>query len=203
MLVSELRKASSGRVTVCLDSGEEILSTSGVVADERLFTGCELDEEALSRFKRASERALMLEYAAGLLSVRRYSEKEIRDKLTKKGASADAADYCVEKLRDYRLLDDEAYADAVVRHYSAKGFGAGRIRAELRRRGVDRELRDEAVEKMPRNEEKLDKFISSRLRDPSDREQLRKITNALYRRGYSWDEIRSAMTRFTSLTGDE
>ena len=35
--------------------------------------------------------------------------------------------------------------------------------------------------------QKIDKFISSRLTDPEDRDQVRKVSAALFRRGYSWE----------------
>ena len=69
------------------------------------------------------------------------------------------------------------------------------MRAELSRRGIERELWDGAIGAMPENEDKIDKFIASRLHDPEDRDEVRKLSNALYRRGYSWDEIRRALER--------
>ena len=90
----------------------------------------------------------------------------------------------------------------MVRHYAAKGFGEGRVRQELQRRGIDRELWEEALEQMPEGTDKLDRFIAARLTDPDDQGQVRKISAALFRRGYSWEEIRSALRRFQGEAGD-
>ena len=68
----------------------------------------------------------------------------------------------------------------------------------LRRRGIDREQADETLAALPDNTEKLDVFISRRLKDPNDRDSVRKISAALFRRGYSWEEIRAALRRFNS-----
>ena len=65
---------------------------------------------------------------------------------------------------------------------------------------MDRELWDGTIEAMPENREKMDRFIAARLTDPEDREQIRKVSAALYRRGYSWEEIRSALGRFHAET---
>ncbi len=83
-----------------------------------------------------------------------------------------------------------------MRHYAAKGYGAGRIRSELMRRGIPRELQEDALGTMPEPDAKIDRFIVSRLRDPENRDELRKLTAALYRRGFSGEEIRSALARF-------
>ena len=95
-----------------------------------------------------------------------------------------------------RLLDDERYAGMVVRHYVGKGYGSGRIRQELQRRGIPRELWEEALEQLGEQEDKIESFLRSRLRDPEDRSQVQKVSAALIRRGFSWEEIRAALARF-------
>ena len=197
MTITALRQTSSDRVTVALEDGSEIKSSLGVVTDWRLFTGKTLDEEELAALKRDSSRSLARDRALELISRRLMSQKEVRDKLMQKGVDEDAADYSVSWLSDHGFLNDESYAAAIARHYAAKGYGAGRVRSELSRRGVDRELWDEAVEHMPETDGKLEKFISARLKDPTDRDQIRKVSAALFRRGYSWEEIRTALRRYT------
>ena len=203
MTVTALRQTSPDLVTVCLSDGEEIKATLNVVADLRLYTGCELEEEALRKLREASSLALTKNRALELLSRRPMSAKELYDKLLRKGEAEENAAAAVRWLLENRLLDDESYAAAVARHYASKGYGAGRIRTELARRGVERELWDEALENRPDGQEKLDKFIASRLHDPEDRDQVRKLSAALFRRGYSWEEIRSALRRYSAEPEDE
>lgn len=199
-IVSALRQTSPGRVTVTLCGGEEIKTTLNVVTDLRLYSGRELDGEELKELRAASRSALARNRAMELLSRRPMSEKELIDKLIRKGEDEETAADCARWLRENGFLNDESYAAAVARHYAAKGYGPGRVRAELSRRGVDRELWDDTLEAMPENTDKLDRFISSRLTDPEDRDQIRKVSAALYRRGYSWEEIRSALRRFNAET---
>ena len=199
-IVSALRQTSPGRVTVTLCGGEEIKTTLNVVTDLRLYAGRELDGEELKELRAASRSALARNRAMELLSRRPMSEKELIDKLIRKGEDEETAADCARWLRENGFLNDESYAAAVARHYAAKGYGPGRVRAELSRRGVDRELWDDTLEAMPENTDKLDRFISSRLTDPEDRDQIRKVSAALYRRGYSWEEIRSALGRFHAET---
>ena len=199
-IVSAMRQTSPGRVTVTLCSGEEIKTTLNVVTDLRLYSGRELDGEELKELRAASRSALARNRAMELLSRRPMSEKELVDKLIRKGEDEETAADCARWLRENGFLNDESYAAAVARHYAAKGYGPGRVRAELSRRGVDRELWDDTLEAMPENTDKLDRFIAARLTDPEDRDQVRKVSAALYRRGYSWEEIRSALRRFNAET---
>ncbi len=202
MLISTLKQTSPGRVTVCFEDGSEIKSTTAVVTDMRLFSGREMDEGECEELRKASLRSIARDRCIEMLSRRRMSRKELVDKLVRKGESEDTAEYCADWLEEHGFLDDEGYAAAVARHYGAKGYGAGRVRSELHRRGVERELWDDAVENMPPADDKLDKLIASKLKDPEDKDQLRKVSASLYRRGYSWDEIRSALRRFNARTED-
>ena len=196
MRITAIRQTAPGRLTVAFEDGTEIKSTLSAVTDLRLYSGRDLDEEEMEALRLSSGRALAREKALELLSRRPMSRQELKSKLIQKGQEEDTAEYCAAWLCDNGLLDDESYAAAVTRHYAAKGYGPGRIRGELSRRGVDRELWDEALDQMPDSSGKLDKFIAARLKDPEDRDQVRKVTAALYRRGHSWEDIRAALRRF-------
>lgn len=195
MRITDIHQTSPGRLTVILGDGTEVKSTLSVITDMRLYFGRELDTADIEELKTASIRALAREKALEYLSRRQMSCAELKKKLIDKGEDEDVADYCVQWLEEHSLIDDEGYAAAVARHYSAKGYGAGRVRAELSRRGISRELWDGALDAMPESNDKIDRFITSRLKDPGDRDAVRKLSQALYRRGYSWDEIRHALER--------
>lgn len=195
MRITDIHQTSPGRLTVILGDGTEVKSTLSVITDMRLYFGRELDTADIEELKTASIRALAREKALEYLSRRQMSCAELKKKLIDKGEDEGVADYCVQWLEEHSLIDDESYAAAVARHYSAKGYGAGRVRAELSRRGISRELWDGALDAMPESNDKIDRFITSRLKDPGDRDAVRKLSQALYRRGYSWDEIRHALEK--------
>ena len=198
MLITLIKQTSPGRLTVEFDSGTAVKTTLGVVTEMRLFSGKELGEEQTAEFQLLSRRALAREKALEVLSKRPMSRRELYKKLLEKGEDEETAEYCVSWLADNGLIDDESYAAAVARHYTAKGLGAGRVKTELSKRGISRELWEDALENAPDNSEKIDKFISSRLTDPGDRAQVGKVSQALYRRGFSWEEIREALKRFNA-----
>lgn len=198
MTVSSLVQTAPERVTVRFEGGHEIKSTLSAVTQARLAAGRELGEEELESFALASRRALALEKAAEYLAGRPMSRKELADKMRRKGTDAETASYCAEKLSSMGLIDEAAYAGLIVRHYASKGYGAARLKAELMRRGIDRETAGAALDEAPDGEEKIEAYIARRLTDPSDRAQIMKITGALFRRGFSREEIRRAMEKITS-----
>ena len=135
--------------------------------------------------------------ALSLLDRRDYSRAELLRKLAEKGFDDTAAARAVDRLVELGFVDDARYAPIVVRHYAAKGYGAQRIRGELQRRGIPKELWDGALAEMPAQNETVDRLLRARLRgaDLSDRDALRKATDALRRKGYGWDEITAAVER--------
>ena len=196
MLITSLKQTTSEKITVCFEDGSEVNSTLGVVTDMRLYSGKDLNDEEIGQLKFNSSKYLALGKAADLLSRRMMSRKELRDKLIQKGYEEPIAEFCAEKLTEVGLINDEDYANAIVRHYYAKSYGAAKIRHELYRRGISRELSEYAMESIPDSSDKLDSYIQKHLPDKEDKKQLNKVVNALFRRGYSWEEINAAISRY-------
>lgn len=203
MLISAIKQNSPERLTVVFTSGEELKTTLSAVTELRLCVGKELDDSGFKELKTLSARTLGRERALEYISRRRMSRRELIDKLREKGEDEETAEYCADWLESRGFIDDASYAGAVVRHYAAKGYGIGRIRQELSRRGIAIELWEDAEKELPGGTDKLDRLIAQRLRDPSDRDEVRKLSAMLYRRGFSWEEIRAGLERFGSDTEDD
>lgn len=132
-----------------------------------------------------------------ILERRDMSRRELINKLVEKGESAEDAEKVARWLEDIGAIDDVKYAGMVARHYAAKGYGLAKIKSELFRRGISRELWDDALSDLPEPDERIDSLLRSRLRsDNPDRAEMKRAADALFRRGFSWDQINSAIERF-------
>lgn len=136
--------------------------------------------------------------ALKILERRDVSRKMLLDKLTEKGVADADAEEVADWLCDLGVVNDERFAGLVVRHYAAKGYGERRIREELYRRGIDRELWDAALEELTGSDERLDRLLRAKLRGDASPENLQRTQNYLLRRGYSWEDIREATERYLS-----
>ena len=202
--VTALRQISPDRFELSIDEGESFKTTLNVVADFSLYTGRELTAAELDAVRSASELGRAKDRALRIIGARPHSSQELYDKLVEKGESEENAAACVAWLMDAHLLDDADYAAMVVRHCAAKGYGKKRAQSELYRRKVPRELWDQALEAMPEPDETIDRLLRSRLRSAQpDRAELKKATDALLRRGYGWEEIRAAVSRYNSSIEEE
>ena len=136
--------------------------------------------------------------ALSLLERRDYGSAELAAKLVEKGASPSDAEAAVARMVEYGFVNDENYAAMVARHYAAKGFGPARIREELRRRRLDRELWDAALDAAPENSEAAYRLFAAKMRGGCDKDAVRKASAALVRRGFSWEDVRAAAERYLS-----
>ncbi len=187
-----------GRWLVQLENGEILRVGENEVVAFALGSGMELEEETLQALCRAAKTSELKEYALNTLTVRAMSCFELRQKLEQKGADPLQAGEITGRLKELGYLDDALYAANLVRHCAAKGYGPYKIKDELFRRGVPREYWDEALEQQEDPSEAIDALIAKKLKqiENPDRKDLKRVSDALARRGYSWSDISAALRRW-------
>ncbi|MCF0120909.1 MAG: regulatory protein RecX, partial [Oscillospiraceae bacterium] len=169
------------------------------VADYSLFTGRDLEAEELNALKHDAQMSELRARALRILGERNMSKKQITDSLIKKGATPEEAASTADWLESIGAIDDAEFSKLIVRHYAAKKFGVSKIRDELYRRGIPRDLWEDALSEMSDMEDAAFDFVSQKLRGAEpDRDTVNRVTAAAYRRGFSWDEISAAISRYRS-----
>ena len=185
------------------EDGSTLAVSVAMIADFGLFTGRELDDGEVAGLRAAAASASSRARALRILGSRGMSRKQIEDSLIRKGESDRQAEETAEWLEKIGAVNDEELAALVVRHYARRGYGESRIRDELYRRGIPRELWEDAFTGMPDTEETVYSLLKSRLGgEKPDRAELKRASDALYRRGFSWDEIRTATQRYIHNSED-
>lgn len=203
MRVEEVKKSQrkQGRFLVRLEDGGILRVTEEELLRFGLREGLELGEEELEALRASAKTSQAKAAAARMIGSRALSKQELTRRLVKKGSDAADAQAAADWLEEIGAVDDENYAAALVRHYGGKGYGPARVREELRRRGVDRELWDSALEEMPEAAEILDKLLRRR-GDLSDPKERRRASDALLRRGFGWEQVKAALGRYAELEED-
>ena len=206
MRIDELKESrrKKGRFLAKLESGEILRVTEEELLRFGLRAGMELDERTLEALRASGKASSARAAAANIIGSRALSKRELTRRLVKKGNEETDAQAAADWLEDIGAVDDAGYAASLVRHYGGKGYGPARVREELRRRGVDRALWDEAMEEMPEAAEILDRLIQKRCKgDLSDPRERRRTCDALMRRGFGWSEVKAAMARYTEVSEDD
>ena len=218
----EPSKHKQGRWLVWLEDASIVRISEGDVVSLGLYAGKELSDSEADALTAAESRSKLMERAVGLLSLRPMSRRELLDKLcapprqkkekypyeklddapdpealqSQREALREQAEAVADRLTELGLLNDGEYARAVVRHYAGKGYGPRKIRDELYRRGVPREFWEDAMAEREPDDSQIDKLARQKLRgaEPT-REDLKKVSDYLARRGYGWEEISAALDR--------
>ena len=186
-----------GRVLVFLDSGACLKITEQELLDFSLHVGDTLDGEALTRLREAAGVSNIRAKAAELVSRRPMSRQALVRKLGEKGASPEEAEEAADMLASMGALDDREYAAALARRCAEKGYGPAKIRSKLYEKGVPRELWEEAMSGLPEDSGQIDAYLRRKLPGGRpDAQEKRKLTSALLRRGFSWEDIRAAWARY-------
>ena len=175
--------------TVALEGGDTLRVPEGTILDYALYDGRELAEEELAELKAAAFSAALRTKAVHMLSSRLMSAGQLNEKLMAKGATDRQAAEIVAWAIDIGLLNDEEYAKALARHYQAKGYGIYKIKDELYRRRVPRQYWEGALADLEDPEEIIDACLAKKVKDPADRKEIKKASDALVRRGFSWSQV--------------
>ena len=162
-----------------------------------LRPGQQLSDEELHELIARSDAVRAKEKALYLLEHRPHSKRELEDKLART-VGREAAGQAAGRMEELGLIDDADYARRLAEELACKGFAAPRIRQELLRRGIGRELAAEEAERAAAApEDALHSLIERRFaRQLGEEKGRRRAVAALQRMGYRWEEIRSALRAF-------
>ena len=179
-----------GRVnfTLSLEAIERLRLALGTVVDERTAHDVEREAAVLATYDRALD----------MLAARARSSAELRRLLVRKGEPADQVSVVIDRLLGAGLLDDASFARQFTRF---KALGAGlsrrRLQQELARKGVAREVTDDAIDEVLAEEHiddstTIERVARKKLRtlsrlDASTRR--RRLYAFLARRGHDADDI--------------
>ncbi len=200
MVIEELKpsKHVEGRWLAVLEDGSILRLGEGEVVDFALYAGRELSEEEADRLRDSIRRNGLKAKAIELLMRKPQSRKELGRKLAEWEASHEEAEAVCDRMEELGYLNEAEYAGRIVRHFAAKGFGERKLRDELYRRGVPRELWDEALEQIEEEDNAcaIDAFLEKKLKGSHDPKDVKRASDALARRGFRWPEIRDALRRY-------
>ena len=193
-----------GRFLVVLEDETILRVTEEELLRFGLRAGEALEGETLEALRKSARTSQVKARAAGMIGRRALSKSELQRRLVRGGAEESDARAAADWLEDIGAVDDPAYAAAVVRDYGRRGYGPAKVRQELQRRGVPRELWDEALEELPDSGDILDDLIRRRCRgDLSDPRELKRVSDGLMRRGFSWSQVRAALSRYAELPEED
>lgn len=144
------------------------------------------------------------DYALKVIGFKDRTEKEIREKLTQKGYDEIIIEDETEFLKSYGFINDLRYTERFTHDaINIKKWGKARIKTELLRKGIEREIIENTIEDIfsELDDDRIFTEMQKRFKnsDFSNMKERTRIFNFYLRRGFSPDEIKGAMNRMCSF----
>jgi regulatory protein len=187
-----------GRFAVHIDGRSDFTLSIEAIERLRLALGTVVDDRTAHDVEREAAVLATYDRALDMLASRARASAELRRLLVRKGEPTDQVNVVIDRLLTAGLLDDALFARQFAR---SKALGAGlsrrRLRQELARKGVARDVSDEAIEEVLAEENiddsaSIERVARKKLRTLSRLDiatQRRRLYAFLARRGYDVDDI--------------
>lgn len=196
-----LKNENSNEATVICD-GESYHITAYDLEALCLVEGAEIDDETIEGLTNAVERLACIKKAFDYLSYGDLSEKQLRDKLSRKFSkelSTDVAALMVERGYVNDNLLAKRYAETF---YEFKNMGLTRIKNELYKRGISKDDIDDAISKYVDldQSERIEAFVTKKydMSRINDIKYKQKVYAGAIRAGFSSSDIVDFISKFES-----
>ena len=131
----EFQKKHDDRVNLYVDDEFYAGVSVELILKSQLKKGQEISKEILDELILEDEKGSAFSKSVKYLSSALKTERQIKDYLRKKEYNPSTIEYVIDKLREYKYLDDEAYAKSFVLTYSSK-YGKLKLISALRSKGI-------------------------------------------------------------------
>ena len=191
-------KPKSDEIAVLqFDNDLKIETTYELVLKFSLKKDTTLSQEVFEQVCLASEKALALRQSFTYLARRVHTQKELAQKLRKKGYSKEIIDPVLEELLSRGFIDEENFAELFIHSRKRKLVGKKRLNYELAQRGLAAETIENALDEAGLDDAAICLQAAEKkyklLKNTPDKQKLRqKLSQHLARKGFSWEHISNA-----------
>ncbi len=165
MVIQDLKPSQrvEGRWLAVLEDGSILRLGEDEVVDFALYAGKELSEGEAEALTQAARRSGLRRESPQPADSQTHVPPGAGAEAPKLGGGGGGGSRHRDRMEELGFLNDAAYAAQVVRYYSAKGYGERKLRDELYRRGIPRELWDEALEGAEDPSAAIEEFLRKKL----------------------------------------
>lgn len=167
-----------------------------------------LTKERIDEIKDSEKKRKAKQFTFNFLSFRARTEKEIRDRLKKKGFSKKITDEVISDLKRLDLVNDYQFALSWIGdRLDHKPRGEKLLRIELYRFGIKKELIEKALEEVypKKNEKEIAKGLiekrKKRYENLEERLAKKRMADYLLRRGFSYEVVKEVLGSFFETEG--
>ena len=183
----------AGRYRTVFSDGSVMRLYRQTVEDFGLYTGLEMEETDFAKLQVAAGQMSAKMRAVRIVAASSVSKKDLEQRLIHKGEDPKQAREAVQWLQNLDLVDDRETARQIVSRCISKGYGLARAKQALFEKRIPKEYWQEALEDYPDQQEAIISYLEGHLADANDPKALRKVMDALIRKGHSYSQIRRGL----------
>lgn len=190
---------------VTFDDASESLVHLDIILKFSLKKGSDISNRILKIIIAENDLIVAKRTAYYYASYKPRTYKQVRDRLKKESLSDEIISTAIEFLKEFNLLDDRNYAEMLIKEFTErKNASKFKIKNELFKRGIDKEISEEFIEKYYPHDNENDLALDSarkkmRMISHKPKEKhLQLLINHLQREGFNWDIIKSIIAGFKS-----
>ena len=198
--ITDIRQAvkNENRVNVFVNKKYSFSLDVTQLVDLKLKVGAKISEEELAEYKKLSEFGKLYQRTLEWVLVRPRSEKEAFDylykKIYEKKLDNNYINKIIERLKNKKYLDDEYFAEYYVENrFVKKGISTRRLKMELMKKGIKKEIIEKVLGDSVRNDEDEILKIIAKKRARYDDE---KLIQYLCRQGFSYELVRNLVQSY-------
>lgn len=182
------------KIHLLLDDEYIITTDEDFWAENYIKDGTDIDEDEWNKLVTKINLKKAVDKCYDLLSRRDHSVKELKIKLLRT-VDENSADAAIEKMLELGYLDDEKYAQILVRHLlDNKNMSKNFVKQEMYKRGLSADIINNILENTEfDNSANCAELITTKYRNKLRAEGGKdKVTAALMRKGFSYYDIKHA-----------
>ena len=195
-MITDYKAAGKGRIGICLNNSKTLWLYAGEARQLSLEPGMELSEEQYQHILHGVIGRRAVKRAMHLLERQDRTKQQLCDKLLQSGYPPEAVEDAVSYVQKYHYLDDGRYARTYIRNHQDKRSRL-RLRQDLLRRGVPKEIRDQSMQEefCFDEREQIKSLLEKRRFDPdtADAKETGKIYRFLLGRGFRSSDISAVL----------
>jgi regulatory protein len=198
VIVALERVPRKKRLLVRTDVSEPFSVSPDIAARYGLVAGTPLSEARLQEIRQEQAREDAMAAALRIVVYAPRSERELRERLARRGIDSAVVAATVARMKELRLIDDAAFAASWVENRDSSSPRSRRLLAqELRSKGIRQDVASASTEGVDdtraayRAGEKRARLLAGR---PFE-EFRRKVGDLLLRRGFDYETAREAVDR--------
>lgn len=192
----EVQKNNKERANLYIDEKFYCGVSIELCVKYHLKKGAEINLAELDDLILEDEKQTAFNKAIKYTSSNLKTTSQIKDYLHKKGYNDNTISYVIDKMSEYKYLDDAGYAKAFIHTFSNK-YGKMKLISALKSKGISDYVIDDVFAEGVEMEDSILNVANKYMKNKEVNSQtLEKLSRFLYSRGYEFDDINKVISDY-------